>query len=229
MFDLEQAISEWRQQMAAGGIKTPDVLDELESHLREDVDQQVRSGLSQQQAFEDAVQRIGQRQALKREFCKVSRHGAWGFRDNPLALNFLAAWLVVSGLGHMPLRMLSFHRFGLVHYFDFQILWASLSVVLGISLLCHRNFWRVCAIAWLALHITGTLGHIAAHGLSASVYAYAPRIPASGVEYTVLGGLVSVPYPVFYAVPLFNSAMWFFGMFLLTRPSIRKLFQRVSA
>jgi len=37
MFDLDQAISEWRRQMAAGGIKLPDALDELESHLREEV------------------------------------------------------------------------------------------------------------------------------------------------------------------------------------------------
>ena len=38
MFDLEQAILEWRRQMTAGGIKAPEVLDELESHLHDDVD-----------------------------------------------------------------------------------------------------------------------------------------------------------------------------------------------
>jgi hypothetical protein len=32
--------------VAAGGIKASDVLNELESHLRDDVDQQVRSGMS---------------------------------------------------------------------------------------------------------------------------------------------------------------------------------------
>jgi ferritin-like metal-binding protein YciE len=42
MFDPEQTIAEWRRQMAAGGIKTPEVLNELESHLREDVEQQER-------------------------------------------------------------------------------------------------------------------------------------------------------------------------------------------
>ena len=43
MFNLNQAIAEWRKQMAASGINLPEALDELESHLREDVDQQVRS------------------------------------------------------------------------------------------------------------------------------------------------------------------------------------------
>ena len=33
MFNLEQAISEWRLQMLAAGIKTTESLDELENHL----------------------------------------------------------------------------------------------------------------------------------------------------------------------------------------------------
>ncbi len=52
MFDLEQAISNWRRQMLAAGIKTPAPLEELENHLREDFEQQARSGSSTQQAFE---------------------------------------------------------------------------------------------------------------------------------------------------------------------------------
>jgi hypothetical protein len=33
MFDLEQAIADWREQMLAAGVKTPVPLVELESHL----------------------------------------------------------------------------------------------------------------------------------------------------------------------------------------------------
>lgn len=71
MFDLDNAIAEWRRQMAAAGIKNPETLDELESHLRDDVEQQSRSGLSGRQAFEAAVRRIGQAAALKCEFEKA--------------------------------------------------------------------------------------------------------------------------------------------------------------
>src|ERR1044072_3724097 len=71
MPDLEEKIAEWRRQMAVGGIKSRPLLDELESHLREDVERQIRLGLSPQQAFEAAVQRIGQASALKMEFKKV--------------------------------------------------------------------------------------------------------------------------------------------------------------
>jgi cation transport ATPase len=52
-------------------IKAAEVLDELEGHLRDDAEQQMRSGSNPQQAFEVAVQRIGQAHALKSEFAKV--------------------------------------------------------------------------------------------------------------------------------------------------------------
>jgi hypothetical protein len=72
MFDLEQSIVEWRQQMLAVGIKTPVPLEELEIHLREDIARQMQSGLSAQQAFGIAVKKIGHAPELKREFKKVS-------------------------------------------------------------------------------------------------------------------------------------------------------------
>jgi hypothetical protein len=76
MFDLNKAVEEWRQQMAAGGIKPAGVLDELEGHLREDVERQVQAGTGPQQAFELAVQRLGQAGALKVEFGRADRKKA---------------------------------------------------------------------------------------------------------------------------------------------------------
>lgn len=72
MFSLEYSIAEWRRQLTASGIASPEVLDELESHLRDDVEQQMRSGLTPQQAFDTAFERLGRREALKTEFKKVS-------------------------------------------------------------------------------------------------------------------------------------------------------------
>src|SRR5881628_1123875 len=71
MFSLEVAIAHWRQQLAGSGIKSAEVLDELESHLRDDVEQQLQSGLGAQEAFEAAAQRIGEAAALKKEFRKA--------------------------------------------------------------------------------------------------------------------------------------------------------------
>ncbi|MGO8701803.1 MAG: permease prefix domain 1-containing protein [Limisphaerales bacterium] len=72
MFNLEQAISEWRWGMLAAGVKNPNVVDELESHLREDVARQVQSGESAEQAFESAVRRVGQASLLSGEFAKLN-------------------------------------------------------------------------------------------------------------------------------------------------------------
>jgi hypothetical protein len=71
MFNLEQSIAAWRQQMLAAGIKTPVPLEELEGHLREDIERQMKSGLNAQRAFENAIQHIGKANMLKSEFAKV--------------------------------------------------------------------------------------------------------------------------------------------------------------
>ena len=70
MFNLEQAITEWRRQMTVGGIKSPAILDELESHLREERERLVRSGTDAEKAFAAAVQKIGSVSVLKDEFNK---------------------------------------------------------------------------------------------------------------------------------------------------------------
>jgi hypothetical protein len=71
MFDLEQSIAEWRQQMLAAGIKTPVPLEELESHLRDDIERQMKSGTNPQQALENSIQRIGPADELEGEFKKT--------------------------------------------------------------------------------------------------------------------------------------------------------------
>ena len=70
MFDHEKPISDWRQQMLAAGIKAPVPLDELEIHLREEIERQVKSGLNVQQAFTISVRRIGRPAILNGEFNK---------------------------------------------------------------------------------------------------------------------------------------------------------------
>src|SRR4051812_10301714 len=72
MFSLEQSIQEWRRQMLVAGLQNPTLLDELESHLREEAERQMESGVAAQEAFETAAGRIGQANALKQEFKKIA-------------------------------------------------------------------------------------------------------------------------------------------------------------
>ena len=70
MFDPEQAIAEWRRTMLAAGIKSPVPLDELEIHLRDEIERQMKSGLTELQAFVFATQQMGEAGLLKNEFSK---------------------------------------------------------------------------------------------------------------------------------------------------------------
>jgi hypothetical protein len=72
MFNLEQAIADWRRELVAGGLGSSEVIDELESHLRDDMEQQPCGNSDEEQAFQMAVQQIGQAAVLEPEFKKVA-------------------------------------------------------------------------------------------------------------------------------------------------------------
>ena len=69
MPDLDTRIANWRQSMTDKGIASAQTLDELESHLRDEVDRLL--ALDEAQAFDDAVARLGDASTLKGEFGKL--------------------------------------------------------------------------------------------------------------------------------------------------------------
>jgi hypothetical protein len=71
MFNLEQAMTEWRKRMAADGLTSSTVLEELETHLRDDIERRTQSAVNVQQAYHEAVQQLGHADALTNEFAKV--------------------------------------------------------------------------------------------------------------------------------------------------------------
>ena len=71
LFNLENAIAAWRRLLRAGGINSSEILDELESHLREDIEHVMRSGKTSEEAFRAAVTRLGPSGALAKEFCTL--------------------------------------------------------------------------------------------------------------------------------------------------------------
>lgn len=71
MSDREPSIAAWRQRLLAAGIQSPVPLDELESHLREEIQRQMQLGLDAPRAFDISTQRIGEPQSLKGEFKKI--------------------------------------------------------------------------------------------------------------------------------------------------------------
>src|SRR5436190_23956792 len=73
MHNLEQLMVEWRKTMMTAPNVGRETLDELENHLRENVDQLVRSGMSEPEAFQRAVAQLGSASTIASEFQKLNQ------------------------------------------------------------------------------------------------------------------------------------------------------------
>jgi|KBSSwiStaDraftv2_1062776.scaffolds.fasta_scaffold199717_3 cation transport ATPase len=111
MFDLDKAMAEWRHQMLAAGIKNPRVLDELESHLRDEVRRQMSmgAGVEPQQAFDGALKKLGGAAELESEFRKIAddkraRERKW-MRVYSVAFPIFYAWLGGYGLFRIEMAL----------------------------------------------------------------------------------------------------------------------------
>jgi hypothetical protein len=159
MFNLDQAIADWRRQMLAAGIKTPVPLEELESHLREDVEQQMQSGLRAQQAFENSVQRIGHADELKSEFkkiCGMKFYLRWmllWIGGNGLIVTVI---LNLVGLYMFPGRVPVFFSHGWWHaWFPCYTTWIIFSII---GFVVGLNHWTKWSALWIGgIGLIGTI------------------------------------------------------------------------
>jgi len=126
MFELNQAIADWRGRMLNAGIKGPVTLDELESHLREEVERQIHAGTNEEQAFQRAVQKMGQGDTLCREFEKLEDAGRKRARE------LLRRWSVVAGIGLIYLMIAWTWWLG-VREGKFEITWVEILLLAGVA------------------------------------------------------------------------------------------------
>lgn len=77
MFELENAIQEWKNQLLQRQTMNLEDIDELEGHLREEVDHLILTGLSEEEAFLVACHRIGDNSRVAREYAKVNTREIW--------------------------------------------------------------------------------------------------------------------------------------------------------
>ena len=72
MRDLEQQITHWRRTMAKASGHRDDLLNELEGHLREEIDRLRSSGIRDDKVFEIAVSKLGAAAPVAAEFDKLA-------------------------------------------------------------------------------------------------------------------------------------------------------------
>jgi len=131
MFDLEEQIRSWRAMVADKLANRRQVIDELESHLREQFERLVHEGRGEEQAWNEVLQRLGTSEQLAVEFHK---------KQSP---RWLAAWCAAAGLvlfaillGGMASRLLFVRRDPLLaaHVFAVSLGYAAVFAVGFLSL-----------------------------------------------------------------------------------------------
>jgi hypothetical protein len=179
MFRLEQSISEWRRRMLAAGIKTPVPLEELESHLRDDVEERIRSGLDAQLAFEAAVERLGRPDPLKNEFMKEASTGG-------LVIGSLIVMLCAVCYGWGFMRLNSAERnhtqwlLGVIAIVLIMLMMgSSIFVTVFLNRVLSKARIRRIGRAGMIVGVLGCLGIIACRitivGIHGSAWVYAPQ------------------------------------------------------
>ena len=72
MFDLEKAIKKWRKELRKNEALEDGYVEELVSHLRDEIDRQLNEGLSRKEAFERAVEEVGGAEKIGAEYYKTN-------------------------------------------------------------------------------------------------------------------------------------------------------------
>jgi hypothetical protein len=140
MRNLEQSITEWRQNMLAAPGINRDAVDELENHLRESVDQLIASGLSETEAFQKAVTNLGPSPALSSEFQKLDTTLWWPVKvvaGIEIVIALLLGLLLILRFDGQPSNLLL-----MSHVFAITMGYVSTFLLggLGICFVCRRLF-----------------------------------------------------------------------------------------
>ena len=160
MFDLEKSITEWRWQMSAAGIKTAVPLEELELHLREDVDRLIKSGLGEKAAFELAARQLGQPQILKSEFKKNGTATGRNLGIIALAACMVMMLYVLNVHGHTGFVWALFPATGVA-----VLSWVANTAFFNFSLgeVREVRLWKLAALTFSTLAVWVSLLPIGEH------------------------------------------------------------------
>ena len=160
MFNLEKSLAEWRRQMLAAGIKTAVPLEELELHLREDVDRLIKSGLGEKAAFELAARQLGQPQILKSEFKKNGTAAGRNLGIIALAACMVMMLYVLNVHGHTGFVWVLFPSTGVA-----VLSWVANTAFFNFSLgeVREVRLWKLAALTFSTLAVWVSLLPIGEH------------------------------------------------------------------
>lgn len=96
MSDLSQKISNWRIQILQKGILEESDINELEVHIREQIEQLKDSELSEDEAFLVAIHRLGDPELLSSEYKKINGAYIWRRKIFLMIFGYIGVLFVVN-------------------------------------------------------------------------------------------------------------------------------------
>jgi hypothetical protein len=101
MSELETKIIAWRARLFTAMPDQPERVHELETHLRDHIEIQIRLGMSASAALEEALNRIGEPQAIAREFGRLERRWFGMWRPAAVVYGLVAAWCLLLAVNSL--------------------------------------------------------------------------------------------------------------------------------
>ena len=104
MFNMNEQIKVWRSDLARQQTLEKSDIDELENHLREEIERLTASELTDEEAFLVAAHRLGQSGNLSEEFAKVNTSILWRKRLFWVG-TIVLAWIIFKHIWQVVYRL----------------------------------------------------------------------------------------------------------------------------
>jgi hypothetical protein len=200
-FDLNAAIENWRNELAAQLNLAPDDRRELETHLRDTIAGFQQRGLNDEESFWLARRRVGQPQQLGEEFVKANPAAVWRERMFWMAISLVGSYVFVTWKDLLA-TWLNPNSYGWTELFYL----IPLFVLIGAVIMIRRgrvpnpnHFENVAAWKFAG----GLFAILTATILTA--YFRGGHLPSSGDG---IGGLITAGYNLGMVLSWLGNAVW---------------------
>ena len=136
MFDLNQNIAQWKEQLRQDAAINAASIDELTDHLRTEVDGLGKAGLTEEEAMLIATRRIGQPTAISAEFRKTNPASIWGSRLFWMVGGYFACLLLNAAM-FLPagiLQVIAYDKIGVSPQWNTALSCLGISIVIAVLL-----------------------------------------------------------------------------------------------
>lgn len=120
-FRLEAHVTAWRSELASSGILSREDLDELESHLLDEVDQLSSCPLTEREAFMVAKDRIGTHAELSQPYARSKSLWSLFKARSPLYLQVVLVLIIISLIS----RTVEFATIMTIASFELPMAWSN--------------------------------------------------------------------------------------------------------